>query len=713
MNVELTALMTEPAETAAVSEPEETEPEDTDLEPTTTEDGPRRRERAGFWTDFLTVDRRWLGVFRILYGTLLIVDLLRRWAVARFYYTNDGILPNHFSLFRPMGGHLFSLYHAFSSLGEVSVAFAVTLCIFVAFTLGYRTRLFHILSVLCITSLNARNIFVENGGTVVVNILGVWTMFMPLGSRFSIDALRSSLRAHDEHTARELNDRGDERSRNNSFTSVVVLALILQWSIIYFFNVVHKTGHGWRNGSAIYWFVQQNRIVTAFGVWMRTHMPFWVFKVMTKGALGLEGVLSCILLIPFARAYTRRVALLLALALHGGIASMSRLGPFSYVMTMQFVIHLAGSDFDYVARWFARPARARTVIYDADCGLCLYLCRLLKRLDPCERLTFIGNDERERIPASIASSLLDETLVVIRPDGSLATEERAVFELARALPFGVLPLFWLRLPGGAQLGRYLYRLVAKNRLRISAWLGFGECGIPRPDGGSALEGSEPPRSLRGDVLAAVAPIREGLVLLLMLALGVQALGDNPWANTRIHVRRPEWVAAVAEYPRIYQGWSMFAPEPPYDDGHLVVDGRTEDGRKLDPFTGREPDFDPYPAAGWGDDQLWCDYTNRLRFPNNAPNRVHLREYLLRWHEFMNRPHDRLVSFDVWWVQGKSPEPGQKRGQPLPPERLTSSGTVLDSGATPWLPKPPPPSVPPLVGQQRPRQAPPRAPVGGP
>ena len=46
------------------------------------------------------------------------MDLLRRWAVARDFYTNDGVLPNHFSLFRPRGRDVFSLYHAFSTLPD-------------------------------------------------------------------------------------------------------------------------------------------------------------------------------------------------------------------------------------------------------------------------------------------------------------------------------------------------------------------------------------------------------------------------------------------------------------------------------------------------------------------------------------------------------------------------------------------------------------------
>lgn len=106
-------------------------------------------------------------------------------------------------------------------------------------------------------------------------------------------------------------------------------------------------------------------------------------------------------------------------------------------------------------------------------------------------------------------------------------------------------------------------------------------------------------------------------------------------------------------------------------------------------------MDPYSATGWGDDQLWCDYTNHIRWANNAPNRVHLREYLEHVHEYTHRPQDKLTSFDVWWVQNKSPEPGQSHGEPLPPDKLVSFGTVRDSLATPWLkPSEPPPASPP-------------------
>jgi hypothetical protein len=152
----------------------------------------------------------------------------------------------------------------------------------------------------------------------------------------------------------------------------------------------------------------------------------------------------------------------------------------------------------------------------------------------------------------------------------------------------------------------------------------------------------------------------------------------------VKVHRSEWMIELIEYPRILQGWSMFAPEPPYEDGRVVVDGRTADGRKYDPFSDGPPNFDPDSAAGWDHSQFWCDYHNRIRFQGSANHRQHLREYLLHQHELSGEPRNQLVAFDVWWVQGRSPAPGAAKGEPLPPEKLLSYGSVADSSAAPWL-----------------------------
>jgi predicted DCC family thiol-disulfide oxidoreductase YuxK len=652
-----------------------------------------RLQRAITWFEehYCRADLRWLGVFRIFFGLLLSADLLRRWAVATDFYTNDGVLPNHFSLFRPLGRDVFSIYHAFSTLPEVSFAFALTLLVFLAFTLGYRTRLFHLLSLLCITSLNSRNLLVENGGTVVMNLLCFWTAFLPLGRRVSIDALLRSLREEPDHDTADLNRRSTRDDSEHAFYSLVVFALMLQWSAIYFFNVVHKSGVGWRNGSAIHWFLYQDRIITWFGIFAREHAPFWLLQGFTYATLVVEAVLAAVLLLPFAQVGLRRLALVLAAGLHGGIAATSRLGPFSYAMTVFFIWRLSPEDWAWLRRRFVAAQPTLRVIYDADCGICFQICRVLKRLDVSRRLLFVGNDQREQIPAELTDELLDQTVVAIDASGRQHLRERALAAIVSALPlYGLGAGLLLRAPGVAWLARAVYRRVAARRHEISAHFGLAACGVPRATP-APVEARTPRKDpLNERVWTAVSKhagvaVREALVVLAMVMTTNQILLDNDWARRHLpQPKQPELLRIVMDRLRLYQGWRMFAPEPPYEDGRMVVDGRTVDGRKIDPFTGAEPEFDPDTSVGWGHSQLWCDYHLKMYFARYAGNRQHLKEYLQNWHQRTGRPQDRLVAFDVWWVNDKSPRPGETHGKPQKPVLLSSFGKVSDSGAKPWL-----------------------------
>jgi predicted DCC family thiol-disulfide oxidoreductase YuxK len=639
---------------------------------------------AFFNEHYRSADPRWLGLFRICFGCLLISELLYRWSYARLLFSNDGVLPNHFSLFAPMGQDLFSIYHVFSTIGEVEVAFSLTLLVFVCFTIGYKTRLFHVLSAILITSLHARNLFTENGGSVVTHSLATWTVFLPLGQCFSVDAVRRSMRERHEQDAAALNRR--DTAPVAPFVSMVVFGLLLQWSVIYFFNAVHKSGPGWRRDhTAIYYFLYQDRIVTALGVWVREHVPFAVLALLTRATLLVEHALAFLLLVPFSQKWLRRVAFFLALGLHGNIALLSRLGPFSYVMVMFFIMWFGQEELDFLGRWFGRPARALTVIFDADCGICLWTCRLLKRLDPWQRLTFVANDETSRFPSGVDPKLCETSVVVVDSRGQVLLEERAVRRVLRALPFGIVVAVWLYVPGLSMLARAAYRWVAGHRLEISSFFGLGACGVPKAVAPAAPVAGPVLGRLGDELRSARVVAREMQVLLLMVVLTTEVLKANPYVSRRVNVgARPQWMSEIIGYTRLLEGWGMFAPEPPYDDGRLVVDGRTADGRKLDPFTGEAPEFDPESPRGWGHDQLWCDYSNHIRWQHNQGRRQFLRNYLASYHQYTHRPQDRLQSFDVWWIQDKSPKPGQTHGVTLPPQKLISFGNVKDSGATPWL-----------------------------
>src|SRR5260221_7833484 len=97
---------------------------------------------------YLAVDARTLGFFRVCFGLHLLANLYDRTkgADAIAFYTNLGVLPNHFALFAPMGNRLWSLLLPFSTPGEVQIAFVAIVIVYLAYTFGYHTKLAQILA---------------------------------------------------------------------------------------------------------------------------------------------------------------------------------------------------------------------------------------------------------------------------------------------------------------------------------------------------------------------------------------------------------------------------------------------------------------------------------------------------------------------------------------------------------------------------------------
>ena len=163
--------------------------------------------RRYFVDQYMTIDARSLGFGRIVLALILLLDLLRRIPDLTLFYSNDGLIPNHMMLWRPPTQWMFSFFFILSRPDEVAVGFAVCGLVYLGLLLGWRTRLMQVLALICVLSLHSRVTLLENGGDWMLGELALWTAFLPLGRRFSLDAVRASLRARRETTAAELGDR--------------------------------------------------------------------------------------------------------------------------------------------------------------------------------------------------------------------------------------------------------------------------------------------------------------------------------------------------------------------------------------------------------------------------------------------------------------------------------------------------------------------------
>ena len=598
---------------------------------------------------YASVDPRSLGLFRIVLGTLLVYEVVRRLPYYEAFYTNDGWLTNHYALYRPMSGHLFSVYHAFGTRTEVGMLLAFHLVVNVMLLIGWHTRIMNVLAAVLITSLNSRNIMVENGGYVVTNLLTIWAMFLPLGTRFSVDAVRRAWKRKSERTCQALDDPAVYARDAAPIASLAVLAIILQWVVIYFFNTVQKNGPSWANGTALYYFLQQDRIVTPFGAWIREVMPLGWVRALTWGTLVVEGSIPALLLTPVATSFARKVAFVGVLGLHLSIGLMATLGPFAWVMMTPFFVAIDRNDWERLGAWLKGRCHPRTLWYDDTDGFSLDVCHFVKLHDAFGLVRYAPLPEERR----------DETLTVTEGeelDGRRYTGSAAVVALQAALPYPKWAVLWMRLPGLRGLVDRLLARMARSRSRLTVSLGLD--GEREPLGVVGPSRARRALEFMGTQLGQVG------VLLLFVATGSQVLIENrfvpEWMKPH---RRPEWMTAVVVYPRLFQGWSMFAPDPPKDDGRVVVDGLTVDGRSFDPLTGAEPSFDVQPPGGYRMDALWQAFHTRIHEARFRGYLSGFKEYLLKTHVISGRPNDRIVAMDVWYVSEVIPPPGAPRGEP--------------------------------------------------
>lgn len=550
---------------------------------------------------FCRFDRRMLGIFRLCFGSLLLVDLVRRVPDATFFYSNEGVLSNHLALFAPLGKPYFSLFSAFSTPAEVKLAMFGTAVAYAFYLVGYRTKVFRILAFVLFTSLNARNIFLENGGCVVMALLAGWTMFLPLGDRFSVDAVLRSLRARDDRTVAALNDRADIEPDRTPFHSIVGVGIVIEVAAIYFFNAVHKLGATWRDGEAIHWVLWQNRIATTWAGWLRMHEPSWLSPVFTKLTVWVEGIMALLAVSPVFQRQARVALFALAVVLHLGIALFLTLGPFSYAMIALTMLLLPQSVFDAGAAWLGRRRVACEVVYDgSDPGLHL-VARVLARLDVFQAIAF--TDSRD---AAAPTDRPSASFAARRDVGSWMVGSAAIVLAMRSLPAGGLLGGLL----GNAAGAALLRAVLRRREHLAEVFLLAPAAAPGSLPAYVVADPAPP--WREQLDGTLSAVRESSATILLAAVCFQIGHDNWWIPRGMRPEVPRVLQPVTAYPRFIRGWAMFAPDAPKEDGTLVVDGVTADGRHLDPLTGKEPDLEAPLHGPWLQSQLQCDYFLKIR-----------------------------------------------------------------------------------------------------
>ncbi|UPV76502.1 HTTM domain-containing protein (plasmid) [Halorussus limi] len=297
------------------------------------------RDRAGSaLSRRFGVDPRALAALRVSLGLLLLTDLYLRSRDLVAFYTDAGVLPR--SVLREQFGGiaLVSIHARFGSPWAVGLLFLVAGAFAVALAVGYRTRLATVVSFVLVVSLHARNPVLLNGGDSMLRRLLLWGAFLPLGRRWSVDALR---RARDG--ARR------ETERSGRVASVASAALLLQVVLVYTTNAVYKLrGELWVSGEAILYVFNLDQLTVGLGETLAQYPA--LLRAFDRVWLGLLVTSVGLLLLT---GWARAAFAALFVGMHLGMALTMRITVFPLLSIAGLIPFLPG------VFWDAAGARVR------------------------------------------------------------------------------------------------------------------------------------------------------------------------------------------------------------------------------------------------------------------------------------------------------------------------------------------------------------------
>jgi hypothetical protein len=282
------------------------------------------------------IDARALAAFRVALGFLLLADLAWRAPDLVAFYTDAGVLPRA-ALRESFPGFARVSLHTISGAAWVQAAlFLIAAGFALALVAGYRTTVVTVVSWVLLVSLHARNPVLLNGGDSLLRRLLFWGIFLPLGERWSVDALRG----------------GESRRR---VATLATAALLLQVVIVYTLNGVFKLRSDvWTSGEALRYVLALDQLTVFLGDLLAPYAHLlwpvdWLWLGMTLA--------SVLLLLLTGRTRTLFVALFVGM--HLGMALTMRLGLFPLISIAGLIAFLPGSFWDAAERRIPEtPGRA-------------------------------------------------------------------------------------------------------------------------------------------------------------------------------------------------------------------------------------------------------------------------------------------------------------------------------------------------------------------
>jgi hypothetical protein len=501
-------------------------------------------------------DLRSLALFRIALSLVVIVDLTIRSQDAEIFYSDSGVLPR-----TALGEIIQPWYWSLNSISGFSLVqfllFLLAIFFALAMLVGYRTRLATIACWTMIISIHNRNLALIFAGDDVLRALLFWCMFLPLGACYSID---SALNKSNQPLPKRI-------------ISVATVALILQQCYIYMGSVAfkHQSPLWWPQGEAVYYALNFDQYATEVGKFLASQT--WLLQSLTYQAYFFELLGPLIIFIPFRNDFFRGLAVVLFIILHFSFGLCFTLGIFPFLSIASWLAYIPSSFWDSWLKRLKNPERqGLQLYYDAECGFCKKMVHFIRTFFILPGTPLLMAQEETEIFADMQAN---NSWVVVDWQGKRRFKWDGflyVMSLSPVLKY-LEPI--LRAPFLMSLGTKIYETIASNR-RVA-----GKFTAPFKYTSFEIK------------TAWWLNIITFLLLVLTSIWNLKSFADqtvsrrterkNDWINSthQLLTRKTfQTIAPLARLTRLDQSWSIFAPNPPRDDGWQVIIGKTEDGKEV-------------------------------------------------------------------------------------------------------------------------------------
>lgn len=261
---------------------------------------------------YLQFDLRALALMRISVAFVILLDLSIRLSDLEAFYTNQGAMPLSM-IHEYVWNEYFISFHAISGKWWVQFTlFMVSAFCALMLLIGYRTRLFTVLSWLMMVSLHNRAELILQGGDDLLRTVLFWCMFIPWGAKYSCDSLL-------------------KETENESFRirTVATVAYMLQVIYVYTGSALLKGAEWHTDFTALYYVYSLDQISYPVTQYIFQHPD--VMKVLTAIAWYFELLAPLLFFIPFRHQFFRVLAIVLIIGFHSFNASTVFIGLFPLI----------------------------------------------------------------------------------------------------------------------------------------------------------------------------------------------------------------------------------------------------------------------------------------------------------------------------------------------------------------------------------------------